>query len=207
MEIITKLKYLLWIVLLAGTTVSAQDFEPIRKAFSSSYDLENNGDYAAAIKILKEVYAEDSYEINLRLGWLNYSNGNFTESSAYYKRAIDLSPYAIEARFGYVYPLSALGNWGVVQQQYKKILEIDPNNTLANYRMGMIYYSGEDFASALKYFEKVVNLYPFDYDGTIMYAWTHFKLGKLREAELLFQKALLIRPDDESAREGLNYIR
>jgi hypothetical protein len=39
-----------------------------------------------------------------------------------------------------------------------------------------------------------------------MFAWTHFKLGKLREAEVLFKKALLMRPGDESAREGLQLL-
>lgn len=184
----------------------SQDMSALEKAFSASYKLEDNGEYAGAVDNLKKMYTEDSYELNLRLGWLNYSMGNFTESSAYYERAIALSPYAIEARFGYVYPLSALGNWGIVKTQYEKILEIDPMNTLANYRLGMIYYGSEDYQSALKYFEKVVNLYPFDYDSTIMYAWTHFKLGKLREAEVLFKKALLMRPGDESANEGLQLL-
>lgn len=185
----------------------SQDFNALEKAFSESYDLEKNGEYAQAVEKLKKFYTEDSYEINLRLGWLNYLKGNFTESSAYYERSIVLSPYAIEARFGYVYPLSALGNWGIVKQQYEKILDIDPRNTLANYRMGMIFYGSEDYTTALKYFEKVVNLYPFDYDGTIMFAWTHFKLGKLREAEVLFKKALLMRPGDESANEGLDLVK
>lgn len=208
MEIVKNLRtFALLFLLLTAASIRAQDFKPLMEAFKVSYALEADGEYAEAIKKLKEHYTEDSYAINLRLGWLNYSNGNFTESSAYYKRAIVLSPYAIEARFGYVYPLSALGNWGIVKQQYEKILEIDPNNTLANYRLGMIYYSSEDFATALKFFEKVVNLYPFDYDGTIMFAWTHLKLGKLREAEVLFQKALLIRPDDESATEGLQFLK
>ena len=94
-----------------------------------------------------------------------------------------------------------------MKQQYGKILEIDPKNTLANYRIGMIYYGSEDYSLALKYFEKVVNLYPFDYDGTIMYAWTNFKLGKLREAEILFKKALLIKPGNESAKEGLQLVK
>jgi len=188
-------------------TAKAQDYSALEKAFSDSYELERKGEYAQALEKLKKLYSEDSYEINLRLGWLSYSMGNFTESSAYYQRAVTISPYAIEARFGYVFPLAALGNWGIVKQQYEKILDIDPRNTLANYRMGMIFYGSEDYATALKYFEKVVNLYPFDYDGVIMYAWAHFKLGKLREAGLLFHKALLIRPDDESANEGLSLVK
>lgn len=209
MEILKSTKIFVICILLSGINLgaSAQNFETLRKAFSQSYTLESNGEYDNAVENLKAVYNDDSYALNLRLGWLNYQLGNFTESSAYYQKAIALSPYAIEAKFGYVYPLSALGNWSIVKQQYKKILEIDPQNTLANYRMGMIFYGSEDFASALDYFKAVVNLYPFDYDATIMYAWTNFKLGKLREAAVLFKKTLLIRPDDASATEGLELVK
>ena len=56
-------------------------------------------------------------------------------------------------------------------------------------------------------FEKVVNLYPFDYDSIHMLAWTKFKLGQLGEAKQLFAKALRIRPGDESATEGYNLIK
>ena len=90
---------------------------------------------------------------------------------------------------------------------YNKILKISPNNTIANYRLGLIYYGKKDYQKALKLFEKVVNLYPFDYDGLLMYAWTNFMLGKTKEAKILFNKVLMLSPDDESAREGLDLIK
>ena len=95
----------------------------------------------------------------------------------------------------------------MVKNQYEKILEIDPMNTKANYYLGMIYYNKEKYEEALPYFEKVVNLYPFDFSGTLMYAWTNFKLGHLREAKVLFNKTLMISPDDPSAKEGLKLIQ
>ena len=52
----------------------------------------------------------------------------------------------------------------------------------------------------------VVNHYPFDYDSVIMLAWTNYRLGKMREAKVLFQKALLIQPGAESALEGLSLL-
>lgn len=186
---------------------TAQDTGQLQEAFSKSYEYEGQGDYAQAVNVLKSVYLEDSYELNVRLGWLSYSSGQFMESMAYYQKSINLKPYAIEPRFGFVLPAAALGNWDMVTSQYQKILEIDPMNTLANYRMGLINYNKEEYESALKYFEKVVNLYPFDYDSVIMYAWTNYKLKKMREAKVLFQKAMLIRPGDESATEGLSLIK
>jgi len=186
---------------------TSQDYKSLMQAFQSSYTLENTGEYKQALDVLKAVYDEKSYELNLRIGWLNYLSGMFVESQAFYQKAMRLKPYAIEARLGYVYPLTALGYWDQIKKQYTEILEIDPLNTLANYRYGQLLYGKGDYAGALKHFEKVVNLFPFDYDGMIMYAWTNLKLGKSREAEILFYKTLLIRPNDTSALDGLKMLK
>lgn len=184
-----------------------QDFTSVSEAFIRSYSYENEKKYTEASGELKKIYDQDSYDINLRLGWLTYQAGSHIESMEYYQKAIDLKPYAIEPRFGYILTASAAGNWNQVEEKYKKILAIDPMNSAANYWLGVIYYNREQYDSALKQFEKVVNLYPFDYDATIMYAWTNFKMQNLREAKVLFQKALLIKPGDASALEGLGTIQ
>ena len=179
----------------------------LQEGFSKSYAFESRGNFTDAITSMKSIYQEDSYEINLRLGWVTYLAGQFTESSAYYQKAIKLKPYSIEAKIGFANPSSALGNWDQVISEYNAVLAIDPQNTLVNYRMGSIFYGRKDYAKAEKYLEKVVNLYPFDFDAMILYAWTNFKLGKLREAQVLFNKALLMRPKDTGALEGLGLIK
>jgi len=193
-------------MMITAATASGQSFEETKDAFQQSYIQEATGETNGAITSLKNVYDEKSYEINLRLGWLSYQAGSFTESMAYYNRAIDLMPYAIEPRFGVVYPGAAMGNWTMVITQYEKILEISPNNSTAMHRLGLILYGKEDYESARKYFEKVANLYPFDYDALSMLAWSHFKLNNFREAKVLFQKALLHTPGGSSAMEGLELL-
>ncbi len=183
------------------------DYATQQAAFSKSYEYESRGNFTDAVTTMKSIYQEDSYEINLRLGWVTYLAGLFTESSAYYQKAIKLKPYAIEAKIGFANPASALGNWDQVVTQYNEVLAIDPQNTTVNYRMGSILYGRKDYAKAEKYLEKVVNLYPFDYDSMVLYAWTEYRLGKLREAQVLFNKALLMRPRDASATEGLGLIK
>ena len=187
--------------------VFCQDFVTTKDAFQSSYIQEATGEVRAAINSLKAVYSEKSYELNLRLGWLSYQAGNFTESIAYYGKAIVLMPYAVEPRFGIVYPGAAMGNWTMVISHYNKILEITPNNSIAMHRMGLIYYGREEYETARQYFEKVVNLFPFDYDALTMLAWSHFKLKNFREAKVLFQKALLNTPGGSSALEGLELLK
>jgi len=189
------------------TLFSQTNYATLQEAFAKSQEYEGRGNFTDAISVMKTIYQEDSYEINLRLGWVTYLNGLFTESAAYYQKAIKLKPYSIEPKLGYVYPASALGNWDQVISQYNDILAIDPQNTLVNYRMGSIYYGRKDYAKAEKYLEKVINLYPFDYDSMLLSAWTFYKLGKLREAQVMFNKVLLNKPKDTSAQEGLSLIK
>ncbi len=203
----TTIKLMISAILFLGTSIVKAQENPVGAAFTQSYYYEKVGNYSSAIASLKKVYDASSYEINLRLGWLNYSAALYKESMNYYQLAINLMPVSIEARLGYVYPAAAFGNMSEVIVQYQKILEIDPQNSTANYRMGYIYYDKKDYQTAFKYFEKVVNLYPFSYDGLIMFAWTNMQLGKMREAEVLFNKVLLLAPGDKSATQGLGMIK
>ena len=85
---------LIMMFFLSGVYAQSSNFSTAIKGFQASYLNEATGNLQGAIDDLKAVYDEDSYEINLRLGWLSYSAGLFTESSSYYNRAIDLRPFA-----------------------------------------------------------------------------------------------------------------
>ncbi|HEY5535739.1 MAG TPA: tetratricopeptide repeat protein [Ignavibacteria bacterium] len=176
-------------------------------AFKESYMYESKGQFSDAINSLNKVYDKNIYEINLRLGWLYYENKQYQESVQYYQTSINLMPYSVEAKLGIVLPLAAFEDWTKVAEQYISILSIDPNNSSVNYKLGMIYYYKPDYEAAYKCFEKVVNMYPFDYYSSLMFAWSNYQLGKTREAEVLFNKVLLISPDDTSAQEGLALLR
>lgn len=208
MEIL-KNKFILFFILFSVSIASlrSQDLAAMKDAFTLSYTYEDNKEYAKAIAEILSVYDASSYETNIRLGWLYYEYGSYTTSAKYYAAAIVLMPYSIEARLGYVLPQKALGNWDLVKAAYEVILKIDPMNSYANYNMGLIYYNNKDYQTAYTYLEKIANLYPFDYDITVLYAWTNFQMGKLREAQILFTKTLLISPGDETATEGLSLIK
>lgn len=191
------------VVLFSNVSFSQHDFSEIQEAFNESYQLEASGDFKDAANKIKEVYEDDVYESNLRLGWLNYMAGNFNESIAFYQKSIALMPFAEEPKFGYVFPLSALGRWDEVITVYTQILENSSNNTKALYYLGTIYYNRKQYDKALTYFKRMTDLYPFDFDALYMYAWSNLQLGKKKEAKLLFQKALLNKPNDIEAKNGL----
>ena len=180
--------------------------ETLEAAFAKSYGHEKTGDFTSAMEPLKQYYDESSYEINLRLGWLNYNAGLFDESIIFYSNALKLKPYSEEARFGLILPKAALGRWNEVIELYDKILEINPNNTVALYRLGLVYYGRKDYSKAQTLFKKVVDLYPFGYDGLLMLGWTSYFLGNYNQAKILFNKVKLYNPEDASANEGLQLI-
>lgn len=206
METIRKNIFTITLLLLTSITAFSQSKDALQSIFIKSYEAENAKNYAIAISELKAGYDPGNYIINIRLGWLNYLAKQYFESISYYEKSIALKPYAIEARFGCVKPMSALEDWERVKKQYIEILTIDPQNTIANYWLGVINYNRKDFNTATKLFEKVVNLYPLDYDSVIMLAWSKLNSSKPSEAKVLFHQALIIRPNDSSALSGLKLI-
>lgn len=193
--------------MLLFSNLMAQSQSVTQTAFGKSYESEQAGNYTSAIADIKAVYRTDSYITNIRLGWLSYMAKQYTESIKYYDLAIALKPYAIEARFGCIKPLSAIESWEKVKNHYLQILKIDPQNTVANYWLGVIYYNRKDYANAIRLFEKVVNMYPLDYDSTLMLGWTKLYLNKPADAKVLFNHALVLRPNDSSALAGLKQLK
>lgn len=187
--------------------VNAQANKALSNAFKQSYDYEAVKNYEAATNTINSMYSETSYEINIRLGWLNYLSGKFKESILYYQKAIELMPAATEPKWGIMYPFTKLENWTEVEKNYISILKIDPKNTTANYNLGLIYYYRKDYISAKKYFDVSLNLFPFNYNNLLMSAWANYFLGNKNEASVLFNKTLLCSPNDKSALEGLSLIK
>jgi tetratricopeptide (TPR) repeat protein len=193
-------------LILVAPLLKAQNVNDLQSAYSKSYIAENQNNYATAILEMKAIYRADDYISNIRMGWLNYLVKQYGEAITFYNKAIALKPYAIEARLGCIKPLSAIENWQKVKEQYQEILKIDPQNTISNYWLGVIYYNRKDFKMATNLFEKVVNLYPLDYDSVIMLAWSKLFNNNYADAKLLFEQALIIRPNDNSATNGLHQI-
>ena len=207
MEFLRKKIFFTVFILATFSAMAQVNQEVLEAAFSKSYQHEKTGDFSAAMDDLKKVFDDSSYEMNLRLGWLNYNAGLFDESIIFYSNAQKLKPYSEEARFGLILPLAALGRWNEVIELYNKILEISPNNSVALYRLGLVYYGRKDYPKANPLFKKVVDLYPFGYDGLLMLGWTSYFLGNYSQAKVLFNKVKLYNPNDASANEGLQLIK
>ncbi|MBE9488563.1 MAG: tetratricopeptide repeat protein [Bacteroidetes bacterium] len=202
-----KLIIIICILSFYGANAYAQNTQSIlQKAFSKSYVLEDKEQFSEAIKEIANVYDKNSYEINLRLGWLNLSAQKYEKSIEYYSISKNIMPKAIEPLLGEAMAQKKIESWLNVESIYLSILELDSKNTKANYELGVIYYYRKDYTTAKKHLDIVLNLYPFDYETMLMSAWNHYQLKNMTNAKVLFHKVLLNHPNDISALEGLENI-
>jgi len=178
----------------------------VAKAFSVSYQNEYNKNYVNAISVIDKIYDAKSYEINLRLGWLTYLNGDYLKSQTYYKNAMALNPLAIEAKLGYAYPTGALLNWEDVIKTYSSILLIDTKNYKANFNMATIYYNKKNFEKAKNYATTINKLYPFDFSTNLLLGKINISLGNLTIAKQYLNKALLYNPTADEVKGLLKKI-
>ena len=198
MEILKKSIVVVFACMTLSFCLLSQSDVAVREALKKSYDSEYQLKYQKAIEDLQVVYEPTSYELNLRIAWLSYKVGKYSESVNYYKKAIAKMPLSIEAKLGVVYPLGALEKWDQVVDNYLAIVKIDVFNATANYRLALIYYNRGDYGNSWKYLQKYVNLYPFDYDGNSLAGWIKYSVGKKEEAFVFFKKALMVNPYDTS---------
>ncbi len=201
----TKL-ILIGFVMAVTVSASAQTQDPKVDAFSKSYQYESVKNYPKAIEALIGIYDANSYDINLRMGWLYYENGDYANSVTYYKKAIQAEPKSVEARLGIAYPMAAMGNWDDLTANYLEIINIDPANSLVNYRLGEIYYNKKDYDKALAYALKVRDTWGFDYDTNLLLGQIYIALGKNVEAKEVLNDALLYFPDSTDVKDLLKKI-
>lgn len=174
-------------------------------AFYKSYSFEYEAQYTKAISALTDLHL-DSYQINLRLGWLYFMNKDYVKSELYYRKAISLETSSIEARYGLVLPLSTVLNWNSVLLVYLEIVKLDPNNSVANYRIASIYLARKDYNNSRIYVLKVLKLYPFDYDSNLLSGKILVAQNKNADAKKYFTKALEYNPQSEEAKTALKKL-
>ena len=176
--------------------------------FKKSYSFEAVYAYDKAAQSLEKIYNSnvDNYEINLRLGWLNYLNGDLKKSIQYYSKAHNLKPMSLEAIYGIILPLIVQQDYNSVINYAKKALSVVPKDTRAEYYMGLSYYYKKDYLKAENYLEKAINKHPFDLDINLMLGWTKFALGKKNEAKALFLVAQKNSPDNINVKAAIDLI-
>ena len=103
-------------------------------AWSESYRLEAAARYADAAAQI-EGYVRNSEYAQIRLAWLFYLQGKFSESIAGYRRAQTMNPHSIDAALGVTLPLMAQWRWQEAADASRAVLAKAPWNYTAATRL------------------------------------------------------------------------
>jgi len=196
------MKKIALISMILATFVSALD---IQKAYYKSYNYEKMGDYKDSIKSLIPVYKKfpKGYTLNLRLGYLFFLEKKYNNSIEHYKKAANIVPYSVEAKFGLIKNYLKKGKFDNALTITNSIIKMDYYNYYGNYYQLIALKQKGQRDDAIKVANKMLALYPTD----VMYLQELAKLiyeKDKKKAKKLFEDILILDPNNVAAKEYLN---
>ncbi|WP_456457202.1 tetratricopeptide repeat protein [Thermovibrio sp.] len=203
-----RLFFSLFIFFLLTSSSLALDYGDIKKCYSDSYLYEAKGDYKRAIEALMPVYKAypNGYTVNLRLGWLYYLLGKYSNSEYHYTKAIKVAPYSVEAKLGLTLPLIAQDRWSKVEETCYQILNTDYYNYYGNLRLSYALRNEGKFSLAEAIDRKMLTLYPTNVDFLLELALSLYGEGKYSSSKEVLKNILILSPNNKVAQEYLNKI-
>jgi len=173
-------------------SIKARYFAPAAEKKKLNEDAEVDVEKALA---LDPNLAEGHFARGLIL-WTPYKRFPHEQAIQSYKRAIELNPNLDEAhhQLGFVYLHIGLLDKG--QREIEKALALNPGNTLARYRLGVINMCRARYQEAFQIF----NSTPLEMNPSLLTFYTSnalFRLGRNDEASALIEQFFKKYPKDE----------
>ena len=160
--------------------------------WADSYYLESQGKYDAAAKVLQSELAKrpaDEFVV-LRVAWLKYLAGNYSQAASDYQHALNLNPKSLDARLGLILPMLAQKRWREAGQLAGQVLEIAPWNYYAHVRLMSAEEGQEKWGVLAQHAKEVSIRYPSDATVLVYLARAEAKQGNKAEAQAAYRKVL-----------------
>jgi len=197
-----------YIALIIGTMAfsPAAYSQEIKNDWMASYTLEASGAYekAAAVLVPYTHSGERSEFAWLRYAWLNYLQGNFNDSIAAYKQAMQLNQRSIDAKLGITLPLMAQQRWREAMKYSQMILDQAPLNYTAHVRLMVCQEGLRQWQELEKHAKTVAAFYPTDATSLVYLARSYAWQGKTLLAKSTYRKVLMRVP---SHVEALRFLK
>ncbi len=97
-------------------------------------------------------------------------------------------------------------DWGKEVNEYKIIQNLDPNDPLANKKMGLVYFEQKDYKNAYKSLLKTLEYHAEDFECYFPFAVSAFEIGARAESQNYLEKILQSDPNSFEAHYYLGLI-
>ena len=118
----------------------------------------HGGDMDAMMGALANMPSD--YASLVQMGNESMDHGNYAVAAECYKRALAQEGSSSDVRTDYGACLHGMGLAQRALEEFQKVLDDDPAHTIANYNMGVVFFSIEQSDSAKVYFTKYLKLDP-----------------------------------------------
>ena len=180
-----------------SSSVDPKDRVELWRHIELGLSLFNEGDYPAALDILKPALAEDDGIpiLYTNIGWSYIQLNRYDEAERVYRRALEhgIDSAEIRANLGLVY--FHRGNFAKAEQELRIALALDESSIPAHYRLGDVYRATKNYPKAIAQYRRVLEIDP-------GYVWAANGLGmalamtgKNEEALAAFREAVRLQPE------------
>lgn len=191
-----------------------------REIYGSSREVESDqrpAIYAASLDMYRAKVAHDStnYSAYLNMGIAGLASGNGNVARDALLKAIDLrSEEAEKDPKAVLQPLKHLGTAYLIlkdgqkaRETLRRVLELDPTDHVAYYRLGVDRAQNKDWSGAVMPLKKAVELKPDNASYHLLLAQAYTNAQQLAPAIRHYRESLKLDPSNSKAQEQLNTVR
>jgi len=194
-QILKKAGFIALLITFSVTAYAAED------PWQASYTLEGKGMYSEAIK---QVEQASNSQVNdelkfLRLGWLYYLQGDYSDAKKSYKSALEKNRQSIDARLGLYNQLVAQKRWREAATYNQEILDVAPQHLQANLNAMAVEEHNQDWEHLVRRATKTLRYFPTSADALIYHARANKLLGDMFSARRSYKKVLMLYPSNLEA--------
>jgi tetratricopeptide (TPR) repeat protein len=163
----------------------------------TSYNAEAAGNYQLAIESIKTLEKNNDADpfYKLRLGWLNYSSGQYQTALDYYTKAASLSG-CLEAKEGIINCAYSLGKWEKVISIGNQILAKFPDHYSAMTKTAYSYYVLNNYQGAANIYKRLLGYYQYNLELMGYYLSCQVLLNDMVNAKKTFLQLQKYSPNN-----------
>jgi tetratricopeptide (TPR) repeat protein len=143
--------------------------------------------------------ADDTADINFRLGQIYYEKKEFVKAIDYFEKVTAKKPDMSEAReyLGDIYDKRGAADKAV--DNYQHVIKTNPNNLHAQYQLGLNYFKEKEYDKMIACYKKAISIDPDFADAHYNLGMAYFYRNMYDEAVEEFQTAIKLNPNDAAS--------
>jgi tetratricopeptide (TPR) repeat protein len=181
-------------LLLCALFAAAEDDpnQKLDRQFQSAVAQYHAGRFAEAAAQLEDLlpHVPKSFEVHELLGLVYAAQSQDAKALEHLEIAVRLKPDSAAARTNLAASLSHLGKFDLAGEQFRKALELEPQDFDANHNLGEFYIQSKKIADATLFLEQAQRINPSSYGNGYDLALAYFLTGRLGQARQLVQSLL-----------------